>query len=595
MTSVSVIEWTLDYFRENEAACKLILQDEAMIKDVPSLNKYSFDYFKDKQFVHFRGMIQDMYNPEIYFEEYEVKNLISGQSEIRYGKYSDAAQCTDHEEIVFDSDKNKNSERQSYIVISVPGINDWAKEKVTKMEYPFSNMTASQSNKRNHDMNLVENMDCSEPVKKKLITKTANSDEKITENNDPQINPAKIKKIPTKSYLLNFPIPIEDGKACIVKIYEEDSLLKLNQIIDIFGFISFDPLLNNVSNLEQENDDDMELATHNPPASIIPRLHAIKIFEVSRHEIDNSPEIILNAEFIRGELRLVLSQLLFGDELAADYLICHLLSSVYIRKDNLCLGAFPLNITHFPLDKFDNFAKDFYEFIKLFVKKSHCWTITLKSLNELNFTPKKDYECNRLTSGILQLSKNTHLVIDETELTAGHVTSHGRENFKAVSDIIRFQSLNYDFKFYNMPYETDLPVLILSRSKSMFPCPMQVVLNVDEDSEKMYPQVIEATHQFLKDEIRLTRIRQYLEVLKFTDFQFTEDVTKVAQEDFVKMRRSNSQITGDDLHSLMVLARLLSLSYGHKSLQLEYWKKAIEMEDERKRRLSVQAAKTQQI
>lgn len=82
---------------------------------------------------------------------------------------------------------------------------------------------------------------------------------------------------------------------------------------------------------------------------------------------------------------------------------------------------------------------------------------------------RKDYDCNRLTSGILQLSDNTHLVIDETGLTTGQVTPAGRENYSTICDLINFQKVTYDFKYYKMEYDTDIPVLILSETKSFIP------------------------------------------------------------------------------------------------------------------------------
>lgn len=77
---------------------------------------------------------------------------------------------------------------------------------------------------------------------------------------------------------------------------------------------------------------DPERQTHHPPASIVPRLHAIKILEENNPRIPEASSIFSKAASVRGDLRMVLSQLLFGDEIAADYLICHLISSVYVDK-----------------------------------------------------------------------------------------------------------------------------------------------------------------------------------------------------------------------------------------------------------------------
>ena len=47
----------------------------------------------DQQLVRFMGMIQDMQNPEIFFEQYEVRDNVSGQTTVKMGKYRDVPAC----------------------------------------------------------------------------------------------------------------------------------------------------------------------------------------------------------------------------------------------------------------------------------------------------------------------------------------------------------------------------------------------------------------------------------------------------------------------------------------------------------------------
>ncbi|XP_028045441.2 mini-chromosome maintenance complex-binding protein [Monomorium pharaonis] len=574
----SIRNWTPEYYVSNQSECQQILEDPKVLAEIPLLNIVQSHDIKDKELVRFRGMIQDMYNPEYYLKEYEVKNIDTGNSDVRCGMYMDVARCLSHEEISLYSNKNKNSERQTYIVISIPGLNDWAKEKST-ITQPDTTTHNNSISKRSLDDNDLEEMDCSEPVIKK---------EKVSDNNDVNMSDAhcstKVQTMLSEDHILNFPIPIDGGKSCIVKVYD-GMILKLNQVIDVIGFISLDPTLGTIHSSDNDEMDEAEVHTHNPPASLVPRLHAIKINELSKPTITNNPEIISKAQLIRSDLHIILTQLLFGDTLAADYLICHLLSTIYMRRDYFCLGAFPLNVTNFPASKLRIFPKEFYNFLTLFVKKSHFLEITLENLNELALVPKKDYECNRLTSGVLQLSNNTHLVIDETGLTTGALTAIGKENYKALSDLLMFQKLPYDFKYYTMEYETDIPILIFSDVKSFIPCPMEIILNVDTDSENLYTQVVEAAHQYLKDENRLANIRQYIEALRHAEFVFNEEVTKIIQDDFVKMRSADKNIDADNLHALMVFARLMSLSCGQTTLDTECWKKTVQLEMERMSRL----------
>ncbi|KAK1123233.1 hypothetical protein K0M31_008865 [Melipona bicolor] len=518
MTPITkIMDWTREYFITNKLDCNLMLENLDVLKEIPLLNNTPVHKLRDGQLVRFKGMIQDMHNPEYYLQMYEVKNTQTETYQLKCGMYTDSAKCLPHEMILLESEKNQSSERYTYIVISTPGLNNWAKETYEQLHY--SNIKSM--NKKNLDGDNFETTNL-ELTKKKEKLSSSNSSEKIDAI---RCNTTKQSAF-LMEYILNFPIPMDDGKACIVKIYEDISL-KLNQIIEIIGFISLDPL----SNIIDDSDGIMtkaEITVHNPPGSLVPRLHAIKIIH-STKDIKIVPQMMSKVELIRNDLHLILRQLLFGDHLAADYLICHLLSSIYVKRDYFCLGTYPLNITHFPI-KYKEFPKDLYKFLSLLTEKSYLLEITLENLNNLTLLPKKDYECNRLTSGILQLSDNTHLVIDETGLTTGQITQAGRENYNAICDLVNFQKITYDFKFYKVEYDTDIPILILSEAKSFIPCQTQIVLKIDSESESIYPQIIEITEQCFKDENRLTNIRQYLKVIRDTKFEFNdEDVTKSSE------------------------------------------------------------------
>ncbi|XP_031835195.1 mini-chromosome maintenance complex-binding protein [Nomia melanderi] len=576
MTSrLNISDWTPEYFLANKSTCNVNLENPEIVKQIPCLNYVPLHYFTDRQLVRFQGMVQDMYNPEYYFQQYEVKNTLSKAQEIRSGMYADSARCLPHEEILVESEKNCSAERHTCVVISTPGLNEWAKERYEKSS--CLNLNAVTNCKRNLEESTEEAMDCSEPVRKKdrILLNTESTENNVKEHNEDRQN------IFSKEYLLNFPIPIDDGRTCIIKIYD-DMALKLNEVIEIIGFVSLDPFINAYDT--DETMTEAEMNVHHPPTSLVPRIHAIKLSRLSK-EIESAPEIISKAKSIRNHLHLVLSNILFGDRLAADYLICHLLSSIYMRRDYFCLGTYPINITHFPANENKTFVEDLYKFLTMFVEKSHLLEITLENLNDLTLSPKKDYDSNRLTSGVLQLSDNTHLVIDETRLTPGQVSQAGRENYNTICDLINFQKVTYNFKFYKMEYETDIPVLILSEAKSFIPCQNQVVLKIDAESKNVYPHVIEVAEQYLKDENRLKDIRQYLKVVKDVKFQFNDDIVKEVQNDFVQLRQIHKNVNVDHLHSLMILARLLSLSYGSNTLTTEYWKMAVQMEMERLDRL----------
>ncbi|XP_034951618.1 mini-chromosome maintenance complex-binding protein [Chelonus insularis] len=580
MSGTNVNDWTIDYYIENKPTCNLILRNVHILREIPSLNYFPLDDFRDGQLVRYEGMVQDIRNPEHYYENFEVKNLETGECYLKSGMYRDIMKCAKNEQLNLESSNNKRDERKTYVVISIPGLNPWAKELNPPGKINSNSSCSNPAGKRSLEDDQGEPMDSSnlEPAPKK------EKSDKHESQTDALDTDEKKPMVVSKEYLLNFPIPIDDGKSAIVKVYADCPTFKLNQLIEIIGFISKDPILSHVNNSD-EYLDNIEVQIHHPPASIIPRVHAIIAKPLLLiPELTMQPEFLSHINMVRGDLHMVLSQLLFGDNLAADFVICHLLSSVYMRRDFLCLGNFPLNITNFPR-KFSTFPKDIYNFLSKIVAKSHYFECTLDALNELSLVPKKDYDSNRLTSGMLQLSKNTHLIIDETNLTSGQVSVSGQLNYRAISDLARFQKLSYDFKFYALDYETDIPVLILSKVKSFIPCIMQIPLKSDPETEDMYAQVVEAANQYLSGENRLNNIRYYLESCRRITFVPGEDICSVIQEDFVELRKVNKFVTADNLHSMIVFAKLMAMSYGEDSLTVERWKQAFGLENERMSRL----------
>ncbi|XP_046614470.1 mini-chromosome maintenance complex-binding protein isoform X1 [Neodiprion virginianus] len=569
MTANNIVDWTPDFFLANEANCRLVLSETANRLSVPSLNSIPLHSFKDKQLARFRGMIQDTYNPEYYLDRFQIRNVATNETTTCRGRYRDTLDSLPGETVIVDSKENVNAERQTCFVISVPGVNSWAKEKCTVRENA-PQVSTNTATKRSLES---EEMECVEFSSKKHTQTTPSSGD-----GEPRLL--------SREHAMNFPLPNDDGKACIVKIYDETSF-KLNQIIDIVGFMSLDPALS-IAHDPDKLMDDIEFQSHNPPVSLIPRLHAIDVKDVSMEEVPQTIQGDLTFPVTtRSDLKLVLSQILFGDVLAAEYVICHLISSVYLRRDFLSLGAFPLNITNLPLDKCKTFPEDFYGILSLLLPKSHLIGMTLDELNNLNLQPKKDYDCNRLTSGVLQLSDNTHLVLDETKLTDGQVSANGRKNYEAFSTLINSQTVTYDFKYYTMDFPADIPVLILSESKSMIPCYRQIVLEKNSNSENIYSETLEAVRHYLSDETRIYNIRNWLRVSRRRDIAIeTENsIGDVIQKDFVEMRQLDKSTSAEDLHSLMVLARLISMSHGMDKLTVDYWHEAVRMEKERKRRL----------
>jgi hypothetical protein len=90
-----------------------------------------------------------------------------------------------------------------------------------------------------------------------------------------------------------------------------------------------------------------------------------------------------------------------------------------------------LNLTNVPVDNAvltESFPRALFSLLERIVTKAHYLPMSLENLNTLRMIPKKDYQENRLIAGCLQLSSQTHLVLDETAMAEG--ISWGRENIK---------------------------------------------------------------------------------------------------------------------------------------------------------------------
>ncbi|CAD0200632.1 unnamed protein product [Chrysodeixis includens] len=589
---------TPDLWMANEEAWKEKLLKLPNLFQIPLINSNASLNLPDSTLVRFKGMIQDMHNPEFYFEQFEVLNTNTNEIKNKSGKYRDTAHILENEKINY-TDNLKSSQRQTMVVVSMPGLSDWAQQLEDKQNYLKHLEQQPNSSKRlNQDTKLKRSYEEAEEESDSMeVEEVGNKERKVTEKNEAPAN------VVSREHLLNFPLPDTPSKSCIVKIYDDNENLKLNDMIEVVGFLSVDPALSGEFQpekdplLDPQTESEVETITHNPPPSLVPRLHAVYVKKLEHcnplvKSFDQGTAL-KEANSAREHLLKALTELLLGDQLAAEYLICHLIACVYLRQETLALGQFCLNLSNLPIQKYPNYAKQLYEIIKQFVTKSYYLPLTIENMNTLSLLPKKDYECNRLTSGVLQLSKDTHLVLDETKMEQGRLDATGVNNIAALGNMIMTQKVEYDFKYYKMEFDSDVSVLILSEGKSLLPSDYHVPLRPEESSLQIFDAIIEAATYYLKEDI-MNIIRTYLTSLKLVKYTISEDIQFV-EDDFIEMRSKSNEdnpVTADDLHRLLVLARLVSLSRGFDTLDKECWELTKNMEAQRLHRIKNRVAST---
>ncbi|CAM4702927.1 unnamed protein product [Lepidochelys kempii] len=531
---------------------------------VPSLNDVPLHYLKPNSLVKFRCMVQDMFDPEFYMGVYET---IDPNTKTR----------------VLHFDQARVSPSTSY----TPSRHKRSYEEDEDMELHPSKQ------KEQHMGNIGDIHGCGEP--KRLETEASAGHQLISPNCSPPLD-------------LNFPLPGEKGPACLVKVYERWDSFKVNDTLEVYGILSVDPVLSIVNNEERENSssplDPMECMdtveeqrVHSPPASLVPRIHVIlaqklqhinPLLPACLNEEESKSFVssfMMELSPLRAELLGFLTHALLGDSLAAEYLILHLISTVYARRDVLPLGKFTVNLSGCPRNSI--FTEHIYRIIQQLVPAAYRLQMTIENMNHSRFIPHKDYTANRLVSGVLQLASNTSLVIDEMLLEQGQLDTTGVHNVTALGNLITWQKVDYDFSYHQMEFPCNINVLITSEGRSLLPSDCQVQLQpqiIPPNMEEYINSLLTAVLPSM-----LNKFRIFLSLLRLLDYSISDEVTKAVEEDFVEMRKNDPEsITADDLHRTLLVARFLSLSAGQTTLSRERWLRAKQLEALRKTRLQQQ-------
>ncbi|XP_008299244.1 mini-chromosome maintenance complex-binding protein [Stegastes partitus] len=590
-----------------EAKAVEFFQNQLKEKDahtlVPSLNDVPLHYLKPNSLVKFRCLIQDMFDPEFYMGVYETVDPSTKAKMLRCGKYKDVTECG----VDFNSKNTVTAERQTFYCVPIPGENTWVKERyagASQARVVPSTSYAPSRQKRSYEED--DDMD-TQPQKQREPHTGPHSPSEHHGNGDckRQETQAPSSQTASASHLdLNFPLPGEKGPSCLVKVYKDWDSFKLNDTLEVYGILSVSPAL---SALADEKDassplldptESMETAeeqrVHSPPASLVPRLHMLYAKPLPHNNPllppatleDNSAFLsstLSEMASVREEMLSYFTHVLLGDALAAEYLILHLISNVYSRRDVLPLGKFTLNLSGLPTVA--SYAERFYQIIQELVPSSHYLAMSLQNMNQMRLVPKKDYVANRLVSGALQLARNTSLFVDETQLEQGQLDTTGVRNVTALGNLISWQKVDYDFNYHQMEFPCNINVLIASEGRSLLPSDCQIHLQ-PQVAPSHLEEYLSSIHMHPQASSQLNKFRIYLSVARLLDYSISDEVTKAVEDDFVDMRKDDPQsISAEDLHRMLVVARLLSLSLGQTSLSRDCWLRAKHTEVLRRSRM----------
>ncbi|KAK5639606.1 hypothetical protein RI129_012098 [Pyrocoelia pectoralis] len=439
-----------------EKEAELLRSVHSLWDGVPLLNITDSRNLPNNRLVKFRGMIQDILNPEYYYEECKVYNTITKETVTKTMKFCDLLPYERHEILYSNNPSNVVKERLTFIVTTIPGLNKWVRSVEQDIALPVNSIVeSSKTQKRpieDAEMDVGESSSGS-PERKKART------------TEPQ-NP-KLSSCPKQPLIIQNPQP----NCCHVSVYKDADTLKMLDLVEFVGFLS----VSNTAEPSHGSDEPMDVQTDSPSPSLIIRIHCVTFKKIEHCNllVYGSKLPADRFAYIKNTLHFALTQLMMGDTLAAEYLIYHFISKVYSRNE--ALGQFSLNISHIPLSV-PEFAKCVYEFVELLVPTSQYVAMTVENMNSLPFIPRKDYDTDRLVTGLLQVSNNTHLLLDETKLEPGQFNESGTEAMTALRIAIDFQKVAYNYYYYSVNFDCDIAFLILSEGKSLLPvCIFQTV------------------------------------------------------------------------------------------------------------------------
>ncbi|CAI6360569.1 unnamed protein product [Macrosiphum euphorbiae] len=144
--------------------------------------------------------------------------------------------------------------------------------------------------------------------------------------------------------------------------------------------------------------------------------------------------------------------------------------------------------------------------------------------------------------------------------------------------------MKYDFTYYGMDYDTQIPTLTLSIGKSLLPCDIDIVLKPDPSCSDV-EETMKSVHDYLKSQLPLLdKLRKYIAIISTFPFKYEQDILQVIENDFVKCERLILNVCSDDLHILLMISKLIALCSGKNEFDNAIWESGKSFENQRKLR-----------
>lgn len=240
--------------------------------------------------------------------------------------------------------------------------------------------------------------------------------------------------------------------------------------------------------------------------------------------------------------------------------------------------------------------------------------LTVDNLNSLSIAPSMAGDSESLAAGVLQLPVGTQVVVDASVLSTGKLGAGGVIGLRDLQGVINDQCLPYRYPYYELNNETDVRLLVLSHGKTLLHTPTSIALSPAAQGNlhaaataamataatattrgaPVYPTAAAPAPLHVSEGF-FPRARLYLSSVAHLPYTIPDHngMTDVCNADMAAEQRvlraqGRSAVDTRDLHRLMTIARLVSLSHGSSELTREHWSAARSLDRARMATLPVE-------
>uniref|UniRef100_A0A915Q8E3 Mini-chromosome maintenance complex-binding protein n=1 Tax=Setaria digitata TaxID=48799 RepID=A0A915Q8E3_9BILA len=316
---------------------------------------------------------------------------------------------------------------------------------------------------------------------------------------------------------------------------------KPNIVLDLYGIVDLTEMT------VEEDDYDLNAKS----SSNIMSLHVIHYELVEHHSIVSSahPEVLTDRNMRGFELLVCAFEQFFCNKVVAQLLICHLFISRHsqLSKSRECI--FPYTIKNV------RDSKPLVEMIKLFMPKVHVIKMVQETIEE-SWSSYERAESG-FEQGLLQVSDNTLVIIDETKLSPENLllTDKGRKNCQLITNFLSARKISFIYPYQTVEIESSANVLVLSGEKC-FLGQNDFAMVLSKSSSKGIDFVRQYAIEHESD-LNLCRHTLLSCPRKFSDIGICQTVEEIAVESFLEMQRicRNAADNSARLHRQLIISK----------------------------------------